>query len=380
MGFLRIYLALCVVASHSDAVLPWQMHSGRQAVQLFFLISGFYIELILSGKYHDIRSFYKGRALRIFMPLGIITAGICLLSLATHLIFDDWLSLSAFFNDPLSRNGLAGIVFATLSNITVFGQDWVMLLKHDAGQSLSLVRTFGDSASPLYQYLIIPPAWSIAIELSFYLLAPFLHRLRTSHLILVAATSLALRFAGAHLLGLSQQPWNYRFFPFEVAHFVYGMLAFRFYRHYRDILPAKLRLRGRASYVLFVASALAFLWAQRKLSNALGALFGSEYSAVAIMIAWIPLIAILFALLEKHAFDRLIGELSYPIYLIHIAIIALIGLFSREMMLPPIPLGAVAALASVIAAFALHQLCLRRLEEWRQRRLAAMPAVAANPA
>ncbi len=96
MGFLRLYLALCVVAGHAGDVFPWEMHNGRQAVQIFFIISGFYIELILSGKYHTRTAFYKSRALRIFPPYALVAAGVCLLSLACRLLFGDWFFLGRF--------------------------------------------------------------------------------------------------------------------------------------------------------------------------------------------------------------------------------------------------------------------------------------------
>ena len=372
MGFLRVYLALCVIASHSDAVFPWQMHSGRQAVQIFYIISGFYIELILSGKYRGGLSFYKSRALRIFPPLAIIAAAVCVLSLLTRIIFNDWLALSAFFSDPLSRNGLAGFAIATISNLTVFGQDWVMFLKHDAGQSLAISRNTADSASPLYQYLVLPQAWSIAVELCFYLLAPFLHRLKTSWLLLVVIASLAARLAAGHFLGLNQNPWNYRFFPFEIAHFAYGMLAYRFYRQYRGVLGSKVRINGWLAYLVFAAVALGAFWLQRQCGNLLSGRIGTEYAMILIMPMWVPLLAFLFVLLEKNSVDRTIGELSYPVYLIHLAVLAFELLLIKKLSLDAMPLGPLTAVLSLAAAYLLYQTCLRRLEEARQRRLAGM--------
>jgi peptidoglycan/LPS O-acetylase OafA/YrhL len=59
MGILRVYLALCVIAAHSHRVLPWRMHDGRQAVQIFYIISGFYMAMVLSTRYSSARDLYE---------------------------------------------------------------------------------------------------------------------------------------------------------------------------------------------------------------------------------------------------------------------------------------------------------------------------------
>ena len=52
MGLLRFCLALAVVAAHThQRLFPFQMISGFYAVKVFFVISGFYMALILNEKY-----------------------------------------------------------------------------------------------------------------------------------------------------------------------------------------------------------------------------------------------------------------------------------------------------------------------------------------
>ena len=76
MGLLRLYLALCVVQYHGlDFAAPWAtLFDGREAVQLFYMLSGFYISMILCEKYHGaagVRVFYLKRVLRI-LPLYVL--------------------------------------------------------------------------------------------------------------------------------------------------------------------------------------------------------------------------------------------------------------------------------------------------------------------
>lgn len=372
MGLLRLYLALCVIAAHSETLFPWQMHGGRQAVQIFYIISGFYIEFILSGKYSSKTSFYKSRALRIFPSYAIVALGVVALSVLTRLAFNDWLALSAYFSDPFSHNGVAGTLIAAVSNLTVFGQDWVIFLKHDAGQDLKVIHSMNDTASPLYHYLILPQSWSVAVELCFYLAAPFISRLKTPWLIMLVLASLALRLAAAKCLGLAENPWNYRFFPFELAHFGYGMLACRLYRRYKNLLPERFKIADLRSYIFFVAVALGVFWLQRQAGNWASDRIGTEYAMIMVMPSWIPLTMLLFALLEKNPVDRLIGELSYPVYLIHLTAIEFCLLLLDKFGLSRVSKGPLCAVLSVGAAYLLHQMCLRHIEEERQRRLARM--------
>src|SRR5437868_6916470 len=147
MGLLRLYLALCVVAGHSSALLPWKMHDGRQAVEIFYMISGFYMSLVLSTKYNSRSSFYASRALRIFVPYGAALAFTLLVCLGARLLFSNALRLEPFFARPLEQNGALGFFLAALSNLTIIGQDWVMFLSQHAGEGLRLTTDFQQDAN-----------------------------------------------------------------------------------------------------------------------------------------------------------------------------------------------------------------------------------------
>src|SRR5947209_1529056 len=78
MGVLRILLAVCVFCGHSRAIgdLPW-LPSGL-AVEAFFVISGFYMQLVLSTRYTKEKlgkawkfQFYKARYFRL-LPIYLI--------------------------------------------------------------------------------------------------------------------------------------------------------------------------------------------------------------------------------------------------------------------------------------------------------------------
>ncbi len=68
---------------------------------MFYVISGFLITYILSGKYSaDARGrwiFYTNRALKIFVPYLAVLAGTIILSLVAYVVTGNAVALSAFF-------------------------------------------------------------------------------------------------------------------------------------------------------------------------------------------------------------------------------------------------------------------------------------------
>ena len=136
MGILRLYLALCVVAVHAGSggsLLWWLIHDGQQAVQAFFVISGFYMAMVVSN-YKSAKTFYLSRAWRIFVPYYIILVATILVSVAFGLLDDRWLLLKPYTDNTSKHNGVAGIVLAAGTNITIFGQDLVMFLSHPSDE------------------------------------------------------------------------------------------------------------------------------------------------------------------------------------------------------------------------------------------------------
>ncbi len=70
MGLLRLLLAISVVLAHLQFIFGYSLIGTRPAVQSFFIISGFYMSLILTEKYVGKKGSYflfiSNRFLRIF--------------------------------------------------------------------------------------------------------------------------------------------------------------------------------------------------------------------------------------------------------------------------------------------------------------------------
>lgn len=95
----------------------------------------------------------------------------------------------------------------------------------------------------LYPALLVPQAWTLGVELAFYIVAPFV-LVRRKALLLLLALSISVRIYLLYVgLGKSD-PWTYRFFPAELALFLLGALA------HQVLLPFyKITLSGGGGYL-----------------------------------------------------------------------------------------------------------------------------------
>ncbi|WZB73776.1 acyltransferase family protein [Achromobacter insuavis] len=210
---LRTLLALSVVLDHLGGGTTDWLVGGRLAVQLFYVISGFLISYVLTATDHYRGApgrFYANRALRLY-PVYLAVAALTLLA---------YLGGGAAFWRVYDGLPLAATLFLALSNLLILGQDWLMFFGIDQG-ALAFTGSFARSDVPLYQGLLVPQAWTLGVEMSFYLIAPYvLHSPR--RLLVLLAASLALRAVLITSgIGLSD-PWTYRFFPTELALFLAG--------------------------------------------------------------------------------------------------------------------------------------------------------------
>jgi len=365
MGILRLYLALCVIAAHGGGqVLPWAMHDGNEAVQTFYIISGFYMAMVLSTRYSNPRDFYLSRFLRIFPTYWIVLASTFVLSMAGGLIFNRWLMLRTYASHPFAHNGTFGVLLATLFNFTLIGQDWIMFLKHDAGQSLQVTSKFWNDPSPLYWYLLIPQAWTIGVELTFYAIAPYLNRLSSRWLGGVALGAFASRLISYQYLGMDHDPWDYRFFPLEIGLFLFGMLAYRLYSQMSSH-PAFRRWRSASplSYVAGAAALLMLMNLHLRAVQFLGRVTSPHVAGLIASPVFILGIPILFLAFGKNRFDRLVGELSYPVYLVHLLVLVVIA--NALAFRPGAALARIAALASIAFAAVLYAVFIAPLDRKR---------------
>lgn len=341
MGVLRLVLALIVCADHFhgavSAPLPAFLGLGADmAVEVFFVISGFYMGMILSVKYAGpsrTMAFYKSRFFRLFPVYWAIVllylAALVALRLGTgrwwHL--HEWAGLMAGL-DPVS------FVYAVAANIGIFGENALFFFSMQTPSSL--FGAFSLERPPSWVVLFIPHAWSIEIELYFYLLAPWLTRLRTAWLVPVVIASL-LGKLWLKNIGLINDSWYLRNPLLDMGLFVLGILSYRLYKtHFEQ--GASVALRSALALALLAALALY----HKETAHTLAPL-----AVHALAFLGVPA---LFSLTKRVTADRLVGELSYPIYLSHQMVFYLTAVCFGFSQVIPLSLAGTAAFSALLYA------------------------------
>ena len=282
---------------------------------------------MISGKYANARAFWLSRALRIYIPYFAALFLSLLCAAALWKLEGELGPCSGFGSAPLTRNTLCGLIAATITNITILGQDLALFVTADAGAGFGFTYDFHAIPSPLHHYILIPQAWTIGLELYFYALVPYLATSSTRLLWCILGSSLTLRILGYSLLSLTNDPWLYRFFPFEISLFVAGMLV---WRHSESRLSRFEIKWSTTKYIAFIATATLLFWITRKIVSFGFRFFSYEFLVQVSYIMWLVLVPLLFQITKKHRFDRFLGELSYPIYLLHMAVIPFAAMLCRR--------------------------------------------------
>ena len=300
MGLLRVLLAVSVFMAHvpKDQVTTLLLgFGGENSVELFFIVSGFYIAQILDKSYSTKIGFYYNRILKLYPIYFIICALVLLRALTVP-----------FFRESLFSFPTKALALGTFTNSTLVGSDWLMFLQWREGNFY--FGSFNSSELPLWGMLLVPQSWSIGIELTFYFLAPVLCKAKSRTLFLIGITLLASRFAGL-ILGLNEDPWTYRFFPFELPMFIFGILLYRFRTH----LDNSLRIGIKKIWTLVIVSYVSFSYLT----------INSSINRFWQMLILISMLSIVIVWGENKSQDRKLGELSYPIYMSHVLVISTYG-------------------------------------------------------
>jgi peptidoglycan/LPS O-acetylase OafA/YrhL len=353
MGTLRFLLAMVVVLFHYQT-LGSGMMDAHTAVKMFFIISGFYMAMILDQKYGralgGLRAFAINRFLRLY-PLYavvlILTIGwylTCLVLIGDRTPVPPIIALG----DNLAWWQSAGI---WISNLSLIGLDFVSCWDWVPEEGLVFLQpktaARNDAAVSLQGTVWVVQAWSISMEILFYLSAPFLARCKSATQVGVIVVSL-----GCDLwLSLGLGRVTYFFAPAQWYLFVAGMLAYRGYKRF-DVNAWVARARSKAIAITVILFAI--IWS-------LPLLMDSQPQKI-MLFASVLLIPVLFALSKTSKWDRAVGNLSYPIYLSHLIVGQVLGVvlartgLSEGAILVIMPLGCVAA------AVVLHQAVERPIE------------------
>jgi peptidoglycan/LPS O-acetylase OafA/YrhL len=297
MGLIRIFLASSVVLWHGGGVHGWFPYNGTAAVTLFFIISGFYMALVLNEKYTDDNAnvtFWISRILRLW-PLFAISS-LLMLTVSSEIF--------SLLRTNINGASAAAIIFSNISMIGYEAQDLLCLSSTGALDTCAV-----GNQMPIKPFFLLHQGWSLGLELWFYLLAPFFVR-RSSSAAIVLLVSAAI-FAAVRFMHVNDI-WIYRFFPSVLFFFMLGVASY-WMAKYPSLTGNKYYLTlGRVMLVVTL-----FLIA---VPNSL-TLFSPEQHHNKIFVTLFALfIPAWFFCSKGNSFDNFVGELSYLIYVVHLAV------------------------------------------------------------
>ena len=294
MGVLRLMLALSVLTFHSP--IGAKLAGGQLAVEAFFIISGFYMALLLrTNRYGTVKTFLWSRWWRLW-PLYVTAS---LITLLARVAMGDDIVARWFAYGP----AVAGL--AVVSNGLMIGLDALFYVE---SQVLDVKHTL----------LLVYQAWSLGLEVLFVLVAPRVVRLPVGGLLAIVAISQLCRgivwFSGA-----GWDFWNYHFFPFEIGLFVAGVVGYDIWQRLTGSSARWLADYRWFATVAWLATASVLLWPL-------------PGEAVRALYLFLIVVAVpgLFGLTKSSRLDRWIGELSYPFYLYHLLAIAAMTHFAAD--------------------------------------------------
>jgi peptidoglycan/LPS O-acetylase OafA/YrhL len=276
-GSLRFFLSYLVLLSHLTGSI-YATHFGYYAVRAFFVVSGFLITAALNEAYRfDGVRFWTGRLLRL-LPLYYL---VCLLTLAVVV----QLPIEA---EQYHFRWHVGDSFAK------WGTEWVMNL---------MVLPLQYAAT---EFRLVPPYWSIAIELEMYLVL-YLIAARNIHCALgLLAVGVAFHVVDS-LFGL---PWHTRYFTAAGAMMPYAYGALIYFLGQQGWFRVTPRVAALAC-ALWLANMVLAGWLLPE-----SYVYGAGYYLNDVVIA------VVVAGLARRPFsgavtrcDRALGEIAYPVFL-----------------------------------------------------------------
>ncbi|MEM5012059.1 acyltransferase [Niallia taxi] len=358
MGIIRLILAVSVVAAHAGSIFGFfTLLGGGVAVEVFFIISGFYMALILNDKYvgkGSYRLFFSNRLLKLYPTYLVVLILTVLISIVSFKLTSDGGFLSLF---NLEENSIFSMLFLGLTNLSLLGQDIVMFLHIDNDGMLNFTSNFRDTNSPAYRMLAIPPAWSLSLELMFYLLAPFLVRLNYFKLSVVILISLVLKIYILVGLGLFNDPWTYRFFPTELAYFLTGALCYKLYNALKGWKVGLQKSLGKWCFFLVFGTIIAYGFLP----------IHDLFKQFIFFVIFVPSLPFIFSWSKSNKRDRFWGELSFPVYISHWTIVSVLTFFNLDRI--ESAFSAMVIIVAILFSLILNKYVMSPLENFRQSRV-----------
>ena len=296
----------------------------RLLFSVFYIISGFLISRTLDVNYDrtasGVMSFYFCRAMRIYPAYWLVLAAVVIF----HKMYgfsDPYLGFKDISMDLLTRWALI------IANAIIFGMDGFF---------------WSESLRALPQgSRIIGPIWSVSHELLFYIIAPFICRYSIIKLAIIFILAIIFRFwIGDMIITGDSGSWMHTLLPGTASLFILGILGYKL-RYYTIRLANTTTKR-----FLVIATPVGLLLATSSfhlVHDMDTPLLWVYYVTFALSLPTLITIPTRFA-------GNFLGELSYPIYIVHMFAIAVGALFFPDIhgVLPRLMIDTIILLAAAI--------------------------------
>ncbi len=262
-GTLRFCLAMLVALSHIG-VTVFGHNPGVSAVVVFYLLAGYITCALVDGRNLSALGFLYERAIRLYPSYWVC---VILSLLVWH-----------FCNPTTSFLSRSPSLTDWVANLTIVPLNFFMWTGQDS-------------------FTLVPPAWSLGLELQLYLLAPFLFRAPRGILIFFAYSSLLIYLIACFGL-IDTDIWGYRLLPGVLFIFLTG----RALRLGEVLLPLIVWLMACVLLITYVLKSENIY--RFNIETATGLALG------------MPLV-LLLSKIRRRVWDEFLANLSYPFFLLH---------------------------------------------------------------
>lgn len=296
LGILRFFLASCVIVFHLTAQVP---NIGQLSVNLFYVISGYLITLILNESYKfKLKEFTFNRVLRlyptyyVFAILSLLLSFIPIAGVSSSVFHTSW----SGSQQPLDIFG----------NLFIF--PWAFL----SDQSVLSIPGLLYSDAPRFR--LIPSTWSIGVELVCYAILFLISSRRFYLSVITLLASIAFHI----FINNSNFSSGYNYYPFSAAMLPFSTGAIGYFisnkiknKHGKINLPTRYQFAALFFLVaIFIAN-----WTWSTMSKDLYTSI-SYYANNLIGLSAIMIFHGASTSGNLKKISKVLGDLSYPMFLV----------------------------------------------------------------
>jgi peptidoglycan/LPS O-acetylase OafA/YrhL len=161
-----------------------------------------------------------------------------------------------------------------------------------------------------------------------------------------------------YFLGLKEDPWKFRFFPSELVFFLLGTVSDHMYKKISILKIKNIYLHTIWFGIIGFTVLFSFLPLALSLKHIL------------YLVAFFICLPFVFMLTKNFKNDAKIGELSYPIYITHILVIAILTDLKMNIIGE---FGLKLVVVSILFSIILNHFVADKIEQIRKKRVATTP-------